>query len=456
VKYWLALILLGLLSAASHGQDASYWSSEGTNGRGVGPLVARVSFAPHLGSSRQNSAQQNSAQRDPPARLTLAELEELAFRNNPTLAAAAARIDAARGLRAQAGLYANPVIGYHGTEIGNLGTAAQQGAFISQRFIAGAKLELDRSIAATRIDESHFQFHAQEQRVISDLRIRFFEALVAQRRVELANNLARIGEQLVEATEKLIAGGQASDNDLLQAEIKADEALILRDNAGNELIESWRRLTVVVGVPRMAQYALAGQLDENLDLIEWDSCYTTVLAQNPTLNAANVRANRARIMIRRERIDPIPDVDVSVSVRHHNITTSDIVNVQIGIPIPIFDKNRGNIRRAEAEWIAACNDAKRLELLLQDQLAVAYRRYANAHQQASRYRQRILPRAEKSLTLVTDSYKAGQMQFLPLLAAQQTYWQVNLSYLNSLRELQVASSIIQGQLLTDSLAAPNR
>ena len=102
--------------------------------------------------------------------------------------------------------------------------------------------------------------------------------------------------------------------------------------------------------------------------------------------------------------------------------------------------------------VAACNEFKRIELDLQDRLAVAYRRYANARQQVDRYGSRMVPRAKRSLTLVTRGYAKGQVKYLTLLTAQQTFLQVNLSYLDSLRELRTASSMIEGQLLTDSLA----
>lgn len=387
--------------------------------------------------------------------LSMADLESLAFRNNPTLAAATARMNVARGRKVQAGLYPNPSVGYHATEIGNLGTAGQQGGFISQRFITGGKLQLDQAIVGKEIEEAHFQFHAQEERVLSDVRVRFYDALVAQRRIELSSELAHIGDELVRATEKLIAGRQGSENDLLQAEIQADESHILLDNAANEQVEAWRRLVAVVGLPTLPTAPLDGQIDADVPSRDWDSCYAAVLGDNPALNAARTRAKRAGIVIQRAKKEPIPNVDLYVSIRHHNVTDSDVANVQIGIPIPIFNKNQGNIRSAEAEWIAACNEVKRVELSLQDRLAVAYRRYTNAHQASGRYRNRIVPRASRSLKLVTDGYEKGQVQYLTLLTAQQTYLQVNLSYLNSLRELRAASSLIEGQLLTDSLAERN-
>ena len=103
------------------------------------------------------------------------------------------------------------------------------------------------------------------------------------------------------------------------------------------------------------------------------------------------------------------------------------------------------------EWIAAANDAKRVELDLQDRLAVAYRRYANASRQARRYESRILPRARKSLELVTGGYENRQVNYLTLITSQRTFIRVNLSYLDAVRELRNAAALIEGQLLSGSL-----
>ena len=385
------------------------------------------------------------------APLSLADLEGFAFQSNPTLAAASARLEAARGRQVQAGLYPNPIVGYHATEIGNLGSAGMQGGFVSQRIITGGKLRLDQAIAGKEIDEAHFGFHAQEQRVLSDVRIRFYEALAAQQRLDLAEQLGRIGDNLVGATETLLKGGLATENDLLQAEIRAEEAHILLDNARNENVETWRRLTAVIGRPAMPMSSLFGELDAHQKPLDWDESSEMVLRDNPELNAAHTRVDRASIGIVRARREPIPNVDLSVSVRHHNVTHDDVANVQVGFPIPIFDKNQGNIRSAAAEWTAANNEVRRIELDLRDRLAVAYRRYANARQQADRYRQRMIPKARKSLELVTSGYEMGQVKYLTLLTAQETHLQVNLAYLDSLQEFRASAAMINGHLLSGSL-----
>ena len=385
--------------------------------------------------------------------MTLADFQTIALRKNPTLSAARARIQAASGRQVQAGLFPNPVIGYHATQVGNQNTAGAQGGFISQEFITAGKLDLDQCIAGQDLKAARFHWYAQERRVLNDIEIRFYEALAAQRRVEMSTELARIGDELVTATEKLLAGRLRTENDLLQAEIRAEEAHIQLDNSLNERDEANRRLAMVVGSPDLTVSSLAGTLEANLPDLAWEECQASLLSNHPELNVARTRSERARIVTERAKREPIPNVDTFLSVRQNNFTGSDVANIQVGVPIPVFDRNQGNIAASESEWIAAYKNVKRVELSLQDRLAVAYRQYANARQQAERFSGRIIPRAERSLELVTTGYEKGQVEYLTLLNAQQTYVEVTLSYIDSLQALRTASAVIQGQLLTGSLSA---
>jgi outer membrane protein, heavy metal efflux system len=434
------LSLLSLLTAVTvaFGQDS--------------PTTAPTALNLPLPSAVKSS--DSSVTKLQPRALSLEDMQSLALQNHPTLSAASARINAARGRALQAGLYPNPTIGYHGMEMGNFGTAGQQGGYVMQRFITARKLKLDQAAAGQKTNEAHFQFHAQEQRVLTDVQIRFYEALAAQRRFDLTKDLLQIGADLVKATEKLIEGRQRSENDLLQAQIRADEAEILLENSRNEFDESWRRLMAVVGTPTLAITSLSGDLATNADSLDWNIALEMLLAGHPELSMARARAERARILILRAKREPIPNIDLSVSIRHMNTNGDNVADIQVGIPIPVFNRNQGNIAAAEAEWVAACREIERIELQLQDRLAIAYRRYANARQQAQKYSERIVPRAERSLSLVTQGYESGQVEYLTLLVAQQTYLQARLASIDSLRELQTAAALIEGQLLKGSLSTP--
>jgi outer membrane protein, heavy metal efflux system len=383
--------------------------------------------------------------------LSLSDFEELARQNNPTLGVARANVAAARGRQVQSGLYPNPTIGYLGMDMGEDDTAGQQGGFVAQRFITGSKLRLNRAVAGQEVEELRFQYSAQQQRVLNDVRLRFYDALYAQRQVELTGELLRTREQAVGLSQRLLEAQQVSQSDLIQSEIEAEESRIQSDNAANDRLEAWRRLAAVVGISAEEPRPLAGNLENDIPIYEWGEAYSNVLAQNSELAAAQARAQRARLSIQRARRENVPDIDVWVSASHMNQTNDDVAGVQVGLPIPILNRNQGNIMQAEAELVAAANNIRRIELDLQNRLAIVYRRYANARQQADRYRNEILPRAQRSIDLVTRGYEAGEVDYLMLLTSQQTYVRVNLAYIAALAELRRAATLIEGQLLEDSL-----
>ena len=128
------------------------------------------------------------------------------------------------------------------------------------------------------------------------------------------------------------------------------------------------------------------------------------------------------------------------TAQHDNATTSDIAGVQAVIPVPIWNRNQGGIAKADAELSAAQADVARLQLALQQRLAVAFERYSNARQQVDRYESEILKDAQSSLDLVNSAYKQGEFGYLLLLTAQRTYFQTNLAYLDSLRNSAPAPS----------------
>jgi cobalt-zinc-cadmium efflux system outer membrane protein len=153
-------------------------------------------------------------------------------------------------------------------------------------------------------------------------------------------------------------------------------------------------------------------------------------------------------------VEPKPNVDVQASTQYDNATEDQIASVQVGIPLPVFNRNQGNIRRAAAELTAARAEVSRIELDLQNRLAAAFERYANARQRTEIYAERILPNARRSLELVATGYRAGQLNYVNLLTAQRTYFQTSVTYLESLGDLQQSMVAIDGLLLTGGLTRP--
>lgn len=384
-------------------------------------------------------------------RLTLAELETMAEKHNPTLAQAAARVQAARGQYLQVGLYPNPVIGYQGSEMGNEGRAGQQGAFVGLEIVTAGKLQLNRAVANQEIRQAESFWAVQRFRVLTDVRRSFYEVLIAQRTVELAEQLVGISERGVKAAEDLLKAEEVARVDVLQAKIENDSAKIVLENARNRYTAAWRNLVAVVGNPALQPAPLDGDLLDNIPQLTWEEALNRLLAESPELATAQAGVARAQAALNRECAGRFPNVDLQASVQHDNATGDTTAGVQIGIPIPIYNRNQGNIVKAQAELVAAQQEVRRVRLALEQRLAAIFEQYATAHQQVEKYRRDILPNAEQSLQLVSAGYQQGEFSYLVLLTAQRTYFQTYLDYLEAVRELRAATAMLEGYLLSDSL-----
>jgi cobalt-zinc-cadmium efflux system outer membrane protein len=389
----------------------------------------------------------------PEGNLTLAEAEELAQRCNPTLAQAAARLEAARGHWLQVGLYPNPVVGYLGTEIGDERRGGQQGGFLSQQLVTAKKLQWNRDVACRAIQQAEQACLAQRDRVLTDVRRGFYDVLAAQRRIELTEQLVKIGREGVKAAEDLLKAKEVARSDAIQARIEADSAEILMERAKNRYAGCWRGLAAVLGDPTMRPLRLSGNLEDDSATLQWDETLAGVLAQSPQLVMARAGVAQARAAVCREMAARVPNLDLQVSTQYDSATRDTIAGLQIGVPIPLYNRNQGNIQKAQAELVAAESEVQRVELELQQRLAAVFEQYRNARFQVDKYAHDILPNARSVLELTQTGYRHGEFGYLALLTAQRTFFQTNLAYLDALADLRATAAVIEGNLLCGSLSA---
>ncbi len=408
--------------------------------------------AQQVAASQQVPVEQVPAPQ-PDGQLTLENLEAIALQNNPALAEAQAKVEAARGNWLQVGLRPNPVVGYGSSDIGLDGTAGQQGAFVGQRLITADKLGLNRAVAQQEIARAEQWWAAQQFRVLNDVRIAYHDALLAQHRVAILEKLLTVSEEASQVAEQLLQAQEGNRIHVLQSMVEADTVRIDVDNAKSDHLTAWRELVTVVGTPGMPMERLAGDYTQLPPTLHWDEAVQTVLRESPEISMAVTELERARWKLQRAYAGRVPDIDMEAAVKYDNAAEDTIAEVRIAVPLQLFDRNQGNIREAEAEVIAAQRAIQRLELDLQNRLANTFNQYHKARQQAERFTNSILPNARSAYDLVQQAYRNGESGYLDVLTAQRTLVQANLSYLNSLEQVRNGEVQVRGLLLTGSLAS---
>ena len=382
------------------------------------------------------------------AALSLGQFEGLALANNPTLFQAAARVDAARGKWLQVGLKPNPELMFQG----QTSDVGQQTLQLSQEFVTKGKLHLNRLAAQQEIARAEQLYAAQQQRVLTDVRRRYYEALVAQRLVEAAYSLRDLGEKAVQTAESLLDAREVARIDLLQARVIANTARIRVAQAETQQHEAWRRLEAAVGTPCLTPVGLQGDPAEALPDLDWCASMTMLLQASPELSAAYAEVDRARWQLDRESVEKYPNITGYAAAMYDNSTDQHMTQLAVSLPLPIYNANQGNVSRAAADLAAAEMDVQRLRLSLQNRFAQAFRRYDAARREYELYDRSILPDTRASLEIVRGGYPA-EFDYLKLITAQREYFQAELGRLEALNILRGEAALIEGLLLEDSLDA---
>lgn len=390
----------------------------------------------------------------PPA-LTLAALEQMACEHNPTLRQANANIDAAQGRAKQAGLYPNPVVGYQGENIGAAGTAGEmQGLFIDQTIVTAGKLRLDRAKFAQEVSQMEAQAIAQKSRVVNSVRIAFYRLLAMQQLLDVRANLLKVAEDAVKTTEELVNVGAANKPDLLQARIEARQERVALENARTQYQAGWRQLAALVGTPELAASRLDGDLQAAVPLADFEPTLAHLLEASPEIQVALAEIARAQFGLKREQVEPIPNVQMRVANGYDFESHRDVTSVEVGVRLPLFDRNRGNIRTAHAQVAYAQAELTRVQLSLTQRLARAYASYRTAAAIVQTYQKDNLPDAKEAYELYLDSFRKRRAAWPQVLVAQRTYFQISVEYTEALAEMRSAEVAILGLLVVDGLDEP--
>lgn len=424
-------------------------------------LTGGTSFAQHTPDRRHGTDRRPSIvplpagmHSEKPA-VSLADLEAMALANNPTLVQANAQIQAARGGAYQAGRWFNPEIGYTGEQIGVDGTVGEfQGGFVSQEFVTGGKLRLSREKWAQRARIAETNLSAQHDRVLNDVRVLFFRALGAQQRVEVQQRLLDNAQDNVQTHKEMLNLGQTNQAGMLQAEVDLQRQRLNLQAAENELQQAWRNLVAMVGVPQLQPSKLGGSLEANGEPLDWESALHQLLENSPELIAAWQKVRHDEITVQRERVEPIPNVTLGAGVGRNFEAGGTTAAVTVGIPIPIFDRNRGTVQQARSDLNRSRADVARLELALSTRLAAHYRAYQTAWQHVQAYRGEMLPKSKKAYDLLHESYKARRAAWPDVLMAQRMYLDLREQYIDNLVKYRESDIAIRGMLLSGGLTEP--
>jgi len=186
-------------------------------------------------------------------------------------------------------------------------------------------------------------------------------------------------------------------------------------------------------------------------------------AESPAIRIAQAGIARAQAILARAKRERAPDIQVRAGLQHNNeLLDAGGRSVgwqgfaEVGVQIPLFNRNQGGKQEAAAAVARAEREAQRVELVLRERASTFVEHYRNARIVVEQYRTQLLPRAQKAYELMLGRYGLMTASYPQVLAAQQRLFQLHADYIAALDSLWRHAITLRGMLLTDPLEAPAR
>jgi cobalt-zinc-cadmium efflux system outer membrane protein len=386
---------------------------------------------------------------------TLASFQQLAAQHNPALKQAVADVEAARGNLIQSRAYPNPTVGFEVDPSNDGSTAAVQGFFVDQQIKTGGKLKLQEAAAQKEFENAELALRKARNDLATQVRAEYFQFLIARETIRITRALARFTDEVYRIQTDLLAGGQVAAYEPAALRAQAYTARLAYKQAISTYLYQWKQLTAVTGLRQLPLSEVAGRIDAAIPYYEYDAVLAHVLRQHTDILSARNTVERSRYNLKLAQITPVPDVDIRAAVlKEFALPPQQYVHtLQIGMPIPVWDRNRGNIIAAEAALLRASEEPHRVETVLTNNLANAYANYKNNLDALEAYRSFILPDQIRAFRGVNERRQGGDpgVAFADLVTAQQTLVTSVQSYLGILGQIWTSVVGVADLLQTDDL-----
>jgi cobalt-zinc-cadmium efflux system outer membrane protein len=382
--------------------------------------------------------------------LTLDRARELARTRAPSLLAARARIDAARGEHVGASVWqrTNPELtlaaGPRRFEGEQIGTDVE--VEIGQRFELGKRRGSRIERADAGIDRAVAAADETERELLRDVSAGFLNALHAERSLDVARQNERLFGELRRVTEHRYEAGDVGILDPYAAAMAHARSRARLAELEAVCVLAVAELRALLALEDDAVIVVEGDLGERRRF-ELDSLVEHA-ANRPDLKTIEAAIGEAQAEQRLARGFRSPDLGLFVGYSREE--DADIVRAGLNISLPFVNKGQGRSAVAEAEERSLLLEQQAARSVVTTEVPSRFEAFSILDSAATRFESAALPRLNEMLDLARQSYEAGNIPFTELLILQRETVETRLAHLDLLLlaalasvELEAASGVLR-------------
>jgi cobalt-zinc-cadmium efflux system outer membrane protein len=368
-------------------------------------------------------------------RLNLDKLIAEALKSNLELQAARYSWEAAKARVPQARALEDPQLNmmFYGVPGGNGNPIEPNTNFyrISQMLPFPGKRGLREKIAEKSTEQAWEFYKTKELEIITNVKLIFYDLFMAHKSIQINQENVELSKYFLKVAETRYETGQASQQDVLKAQVELsrllNEEVILR----GELETVQAQLNILLN--RSPQMTLGTPEDFTIPHILKDGAIgqfqQLALKSRPELKMAGSAIEQGKAMRALAKRNYFPDI-MGMIERMPGQKGSGSWDVMLAINIPLFSRDKYDFAVKEAEASIKASEASyetvRNQVLFEVKDLLV--KVQTAESLENLYRTTLIPQAEQSLKAAEVGYESGRGDFLSLIESQRALQDFNLDY----------------------------
>lgn len=317
--------------------------------------------------------------------LNLGKAKSLFLKHNYDLLASNYKIGQARAEMITAKLFDNPTLDYenlfynHETKkfLQTSYASGQYAASISQLFKLAGKRNKNIKLAQTGVKLAEFEYYDLIRTLRFELVNIFYKTYFSQQSVKVYGEQINSTDQLLKAYDVQLKMGNVSAKDVIRIKsllinLKAEQAGLL-----NELEDNCKDLKLLCGLDAGTSLSLtldqADLKNRSVDEIPYSSLLDSARANRADLKLAKADLLYNERNLKLQKAMAIPDIEIALSYDLKGNYPEKYTGLGLKIPIPLFSRNQGEIKKAQIGIAAADMNIKKQEALLENEVHSSYK-----------------------------------------------------------------------------------
>lgn len=302
------------------------------------------------------------------------------------------------------------------------------GVMLEQPVYMGGKVRSAFKMASIGKEMAELNVHSSRAQVLTESDEAYWQYVRVKEQLKSAEKYLEVVSELVKNVTDAIETGMASQNDLLKAQVKQNEAELLVSKANNGVALSRMNLCRVIGVDLYSQVDVNDSLcaESTLNLLDMGNDITA----RPEYNLLEKQVELKSKEVALTRADFLPQLGVSASYAYGdgislNAESDGVASfaavASLKIPIYHWGEGRNKVKAVKAEQEMARLQQEELSQMMQ--LEVAKTRF-NVEDAAARVKmtEKSLSQAEENLQVSRNRYEVG-METITNYMEAQAQWQ---------------------------------